>query len=483
MANAATGTVKDMFAAKTFPLPDGYSRALCANIAEWTYERLPAPVLHNVKALILDTLGVIGGAAHAPGIPELNARLSRWEKTGSATGLIGKRRYSPPTAAMANGAAAHALDFDDQHDPARVHTSAVVLPTLLATAEDLSAEGKPVSGKDFILAYAIGAELHARLGLACYNSLGKGWHPTMIFGTVAAGVAAARLTGLDAGGLAHALGMAFHQASGSAQSMRDGVLSKRIGPGFASRNAVVGAFLAADGLTSTRGTLEGNAGLFALYERNEVKPEILTGGLGADWRVAEYSFKPYPCCRCNHTPIGIGIELHEKGIQPADVAAIEIGMGNVNWLTVGAPYDPARNDIVHAQFNTAYSFARALADGKVDLHSYRKPAITDSGIAALTAITKVVDDPAIEPTAIEPARLKLTLKSGKVIELKRDTIKGSPQDPMTDAEMRAKVRGCLEFGLGATAAEVERLADGVATLEQSNDAAKSIIDAFPAQKI
>ena len=85
----------------------------------------------------------------------------------------------------------------------------------------------------------------------------------------------------------------------------------------------MGAFLAADGLSSTRATLEGNAGFFALYERNEVKPELLTDGLGRDWRVAEYSFKPYPCCRCNHTPIGIGIELHQKGIKATDVAAIE----------------------------------------------------------------------------------------------------------------------------------------------------------------
>ena len=482
MTAAPVSNIKEMFAAKTLPLPDGYSRALCATVAGWTYDTLPAKVVQTTKALILDTLGVIGGAATAPGIAELNARLARWEKTGAATGLIGKRRYSPPTAAMANGAAAHALDFDDQHDPARVHTSAVVLPTLLATAEDLSAEGKPVSGKDFILAYAIGAELHARLGLACYNSLGKGWHPTMIFGTVAAGIAAGKLLKLDTNGLANALGMAFHQASGSAQSMRDGVLSKRLGPGFAARNAVMGAFLAADGLTSTRGTLEGNAGLFALYERNEVKPELLTDGLGTDWRVAEYSFKPYPCCRCNHTPIGIGIELHQQGIKPADVAAIEIGMGNVNWLTVGAPYEPARNEVVHAQFNTSYSFARAFADGKVDLHSYRKPAITDSSIAAIAAIIKVVDDPAINPTAIEPARVKLTLKSGKIIELERDTINGSPQDPMNDAEMRAKVRGCLEFGLGASAADVERLADVVAALDTSADAAKSILDAFPVQR-
>ncbi len=478
MAESIASAVKELFAAKSFPLPDGYSRALCANIAEWTYDSLPAPVVRTVKALILDTLGVIGGAAHALGIAELNARLSKWEKTGSATGLVGRHRYSPPTAAMANGAAAHALDFDDQHDPARVHTSCVVLPTLLATAEDIG----NISGKDFILAYAIGAELHARLGLACYNSLGKGWHPTMIFGTLAAAVAAGKLLKLDANGLANALGMAFHQASGSAQSMRDGVLSKRLGPGFAARNAVTGAFLAADGLTSTRGTLEGNAGLFALYERNEVKPEILTHGLGSDWRVAEYSFKPYPCCRCNHTPIGIGIELHKQGIKPADVAAIEVGMGNVNWLTVGAPYDPSRNDVVHAQFNTAYSFARAFADGKVDLHTYRKPAITDNGIAAIAALTRIIDDPAIDATAIEPARVKMTLKSGKVIELKRDTIKGSPQDPMNDAEMRGKVRGCLEFGLGATAAEVDRLADVVAALERSGDAATAILEAFPVRK-
>src|SRR5688500_3689212 len=275
---------------------ENLSRTLCDNIASWRYETLPAAVVSTVKALMLDTLGVIGGAARAPGIPELNARLGRWEPSGSATGLVGKRRYTPPSAALANGAAAHALDFDDQHDPARVHTSCVVLPALLASAEDAGS----VNGRDFLLAMAIGAEIHARLGLACYNSLGKGWHPAMGFGTRAASLGAGRLLNLDAGGLQNALGMAYHQASGSAQSMRDGVLSKRLGAGFAARNAVVGAALAADGLTGTRRTLEGSAGLFALYERGEVKTELLTAGLRSAWRTPEYSFKPYHCCRCNH---------------------------------------------------------------------------------------------------------------------------------------------------------------------------------------
>ena len=160
-------------------LADDYTLRLCEQFARWRYADLPAEVVRMLKLFLIDTLGVIAGAANAPGIRELNQRLAKWESSGSATGLIGKRKYSPPTAALANGAAAHALDFDDQHDPARVHTNCVVLPTLLATAEDI---GK-VSGKDFLLAYAISTELHARLGLACYNSLGKGWHPTMVFGT------------------------------------------------------------------------------------------------------------------------------------------------------------------------------------------------------------------------------------------------------------------------------------------------------------
>ena len=88
-----------------------------------------------LKFFLLDTLGVIGGARRARH-PRAQPAAVEMGEGGSATGLIGKRRYSPPSAALANGAAAHALDFDDQHDPARVHTNSVVLPTLLATAEE-----------------------------------------------------------------------------------------------------------------------------------------------------------------------------------------------------------------------------------------------------------------------------------------------------------------------------------------------------------
>jgi 2-methylcitrate dehydratase PrpD len=457
------------------PMAEGASLKLCELVAGLRYEDLPREVTVTVKSLILDALGVIGGAARASGIPELNARLARWETQGSATGLIGKRRYSPPTAALANGAACHALDFDDQHDPARVHTNCVTLPALLAAAEDCGS----ISGRDFLLAYAVSAELHARLGLAAWNSLGKGWHPTMIFGVLSAALGTGRLLKLDAGKLNNALGLAFHQASGSAQSMRDGVLSKRLGAGFAARAAVLAAFLAADGLTGTRRTLEGNAGLAALYERGEFNPDIVFGELGTSWRVPEYSFKPYPCCRCNHTLIGIGIELHSRGIRADAMESAEIRLGHTNWLTVGEPYDARRDSVVHAQFNAAYSFARALADGTVGLVSYQKPAITDPAVAALAARTAIVSDSDIDPAAIEPARVIVTLKDGRRMEAARATIKGSPREPMTEDELLTKFRACLEFGLAATRSQADRLAETVLNLEAAPDAGAALVGAFP----
>ena len=175
----------------------------------------------------------------------------------------------------------------------------------------------------------------------------------MVFGTLARASAPAGSSG-STRRLRNALGMAFHQTSGSAQSMRDGVISKRLGAGFAARSAVLGAFLAADGLTGTRRTLEGNAGLFALTSATKCDRNCYRRA-GTALAHSRYSFKPYPCCRCNHTPIGLGIKLHNQGVNQPTVGSAEIGMGNVNWLTVGEPYDARRDSVVHAQFNAAYS--------------------------------------------------------------------------------------------------------------------------------
>lgn len=460
-------------------LPAGFSLALCEQVAAWRYENLPAPVVRMVKMCLADTLGVIGGAARADGIPALHARMARWETGGSATALIGKQRLSPPGAALLNGAAAHALDYDDIHDGARVHSGCVVLPAVLAAAEDVSQRRGGVSGKEFLTALAAGMELHARLGLTCFNSLQMGWHPTAIFGAMAAALAAGHVLRLDAVQMRNALGIAFHQASGSAQSAYDGVLTKRIGAGFAARDAVTSAFLAADGLTGTPAALEGRAGFFALYMRGEVKPGLLIDGLGRHWRAGEYSLKPYPACRCNHGAIAQAIQLHREGIAAESVASVEIGMSEANWTLVGKPYDAAQGSAVHAQFNAAYSFARALTDGQVGPAAYEQPAIGNAGVAALAARVRVFADPAIANDAMEPVRIRLQLTDGRSLTMQGGTLKGSVQEPMTETELQDKLRGCFAFGLDAPPASADRVAATVLSLESEADAAAALCAAFP----
>lgn len=464
----AVGTVDEM---------DGLSSRLCEEVATWRFEDLPPDVVHTTKLFVLDTLGVIGGGARAPGIAELRGRMTRWEKDGSATSLIGKHRMSPPHAALLNGATAHALDFDDIHDPARVHAFCVMLPTMLATAEDIG----NVSGRDFLLALAVGAEIHARLGLAAYNCLGKGWHPTMTLGVLAGALAAGKLLRLDAGKLLNALGLALHQACGTAQSMHDGVLAKRLGAGFAARGAVTAAFLAQDGITGPFRPLEGEAGLFNFLEAGEFDLGPLMDDLRGEWRMRGYSFKPYPCCRCNHTTIALALDLRAQGLRPADVAAVEILLPKVNFQTVGQPYDVTRKSVVHAQFNACYTFARALTDGRINLESYTQSAVVDPTIAALADRVSVAIDAQEAATDMAPSKIKVTRTDGSVVEAASRAIPGSPQAPMTEAAILEKFKGCLSFGLGCPEPEAAAFAETVLAIEDMPDISR-LIRAFPSSR-
>ena len=454
---------------------DGFSREVMAAYENWSYSSLPASVVNRVKLFVLDTLGVIAAAADAPGIPEVNRLLLGWEGAGPSTMLIGKGRVAPPTAALANGAAAHALDFDDNHDPGRVHCYAVILPAALAAAE---ARGG-VSGRDFIAALATGVELQARLGLAAPNSMSKGWHPTTVMGTLGAAAAAARVLDLRAGQFSDAVGLAFHQASGTRQALNDGVLAKRLGAGFASRNGTSAAFLAAAGLTGPTRFLEGEAGLFQLYERGEVLPDALLRDLGQTWEIMTHSMKPYPCCRCTHNVIAIGKELHREGLSPAEIESVVIGMSQTNNKIVGEPYDVGRDSTIHAQFNASYCFAAALIHGRVDVATFQRPQISDPAVSALASRTCVVVDDGIAAGAMSPTRVTILCRDGRRIERFLEFMEGSPEQPMTDDEAVAKFSSCLEMGLGAAPAAIETLADKVLDLENCADIA-DIVAHFPA---
>ncbi|MEW5421460.1 MmgE/PrpD family protein [Amorphus sp. 3PC139-8] len=436
---------------------------------------VPNEVRETVSQFLLDTFGVIAGAARAPGISEMNRAVEGFEPEGAATVLLGDAGRGPSIAAMLNGAASHALDFDDQHDPARVHVFCVVLPAALAASE---AKGG-VDGRTFTTAVACGVELFCRLGLACYNSLGKGWHPTTALGSLAAALTAGRIFGLDGERMAHALGLAFTQMSGTTQFIADGALAKRMGPGFAARNGVLAARLAATGVTGPVRFLEGKAGLFTLHERGEVKPEILRDGIGERWHLLDLSMKPYPCCRCVHSTIQLGLELYEEGIRPDDVVSGTIVLGEVNAGIVGAPFVPDHaNPVVHAQFNACYGLAAALTDGRVGLATYTADRVR-APESALATCFEVTVPGTIEATAIAPAAIELVLKDGRTVAKRTETMKGSPDQPMSEDEIFAKFADCLAWGFGADRAASAKLAEAILALESASDV-RDVVTAFRA---
>jgi 2-methylcitrate dehydratase PrpD len=456
------------------PVADGFSRDVAAAYQGWDFASLPEDVVARIKLFVLDTLGVIAAASDAAGIQELNATLRGWEKDGASTALIGKWRASPPNAALANGAAAHALDFDDNHDPGRVHAYSVILPAALAAAEQKGG----VSGREFITALATGVELQARLGLASPNSMPRGWHPTTVMGAFGAAAAAARILKLEGGKFSDALGLAYHQASGTRQALNDGVLAKRLGPGFSARNGVTAAFFAAAGLTGPTRFLEGEAGHFGLYERGEVVPGRLLDGLGRDWEVLTHSMKPYPCCRCTHNAIAIGEALHREGLKAGQIDRVVIGMGRTNTKIVGDPYEAKRNSTVHAQFNAGYCFAAALVHGKVNLATFQAPNLTDPVIAELAGRARVVVDDLIPAAAMSPTRITVTKRDGTSFVQYREFMDGSPEQPMSEAEAIAKFAACMETGTGASRPAIDKLAEKVLSLERCSDIAE-VVSLFP----
>ena len=177
----------------------------------------------------------------------------------------GEERCPAPAAALVNGTLAHALDFDDTHLPSVLHPSASVVPAALAVAE---ARGR--SGAEALHAIAVGIEINVRLGSAGYDAtqrvnlfFERGLHATSICGALAAAGAAALLLGLDAAGVADAIGIAASMGAGLLEANRTGGTVKRVHCGWAAHAGVCAAELARSGLTGPPTVLEGRFGFFA----------------------------------------------------------------------------------------------------------------------------------------------------------------------------------------------------------------------------
>lgn len=373
---------------------DGH-RELAFELAELTAglrpSDLPRAVEQTVRADVLDTLGCALAGTGARGVGELVELLASWGGTPeSAVWGTGLRLPAPP-AALANGTAAHALDFDDTHDAAVLHAGVTVVPAALAAAQRRGA----LPWEELLCAIASGLEVACRIGAATTAGPGQsGWLLTPLCGTFGAAAAAARAVGCDAERTLHALGIAYAQAAGNGQATLDRALTKRMQAGFAARSGVLAAVLAKTGITGATEPLEGPRGYFRVYHGGGYSHESARDELGEHFLLEQLSFKRYPCCRWTHAAIDAALECRQRGLSADDVEAIQVHVSRQAYASTSKQPTGSQDaaGVVSAQFSIPYAVAVALLEGPPRLEHFTEAAVGCPEFLALASRVAVEVD-------------------------------------------------------------------------------------------
>jgi 2-methylcitrate dehydratase PrpD len=430
-------------------------------VVDLRYEDLPEVVVHIARRALLDTLGAgISGATADEG-QRLLAAVGELDRTEDVTVWGTSRRLSAPLAALVNGTMTHSLEMDDFGGCD--HSGAVVVPAALAIAEH-SGRG---SGHELLASIVAGYELARRPmeaagGYPAHNQ--RGWHSTGTCGSFGAAAAAARLLGLDVERTTWALGLAGTFTGGTWAFLEDGAMSKRLHPGKAAENGVLSAYLASRGFTGPTRIFEAAwGGFLATYAPDEGQAELLTAGLGEDYRILRTGFKPYASCRGVHSSIDALLSLRrEHQLEPDEIKRVVVRANPFDAQMVG---NTNVETMLDAQMSLPYGLAVTLLSGRADISQYTPEKLSSPEVReALSRITMSVDSSV--PNDQEPL-VELHLRDGRVLSARVDVALGAPENPLNDDALIEKFRGLA--GLVLPGAQVERLVDVVWRVDEQPD--------------
>jgi 2-methylcitrate dehydratase PrpD len=276
--------------------------------------------------------------------------------------------------------------------------------------------------------------------------------------------------------MVNALGIVYSSVAGNHQVTRDASLMKRVQPGLAAQAAVVAVQLAQRGIRGPQLTFEGIDGFFRVYLHDRCDGAIVRKGLGRDFELLNLSYKPYPCCRYNHTAVDAMLQARATSERPAsDIRAVRVGVTAQCYEAVCTPEAVRRSPrtIVEAQFSIPYTVACAWIDGSLGLGHFTDEALQRSDILDLAARVHPYVDAKIErdwSRSISPAALHIEFRDGRTLEVRADYPKGHPRNPMTPADFAAKVSDCAAFTARPLRTDTaQRLTDTVGALDSLPD--------------
>ena len=398
--------------------------------------------IQRAQHAIQDIVACTVAGAGDEGAARVRATISSYGG-GPATVFGAMVKAPTPWAALANGVAAHALDFDDNYLPGFTHATAVLIPALFALAEEIGA-----SGEQLIDAYIVGLEMHSAIGRGVNRAhYDMGWHATSTVGCIGTAAACGRLLGFDRERMTHTISLGVSMASGA--KVQFGTMCKPFHAGMAAKNAVLAAQLAANGLQARDVALEGSLGFRELYGGAEAQGwSDIVPNLGKPLAIEAFGLAPkrYPCCGSAHRVLDVVLDLRNQyGFAAEDVVKVEalVGFGNKRNLMYDNPIQE-----MEARFSMNYCVAVALLNGRLSLSDFTPQAVHRPEVQALLPkVTMIAHDRGAEgadPTIGLPHKVSITLKDGRILTGSTTWPKGTIHNPFDASDLRDKFRDCCE---------------------------------------
>jgi 2-methylcitrate dehydratase PrpD len=389
--------------------------------------------------MILTVLGTTMAGSASEGCKEMIEYYTTMGGKNEATVFVDGRKMPAPNAAFVNSVMARSLDFCDAMAPG-MHIGSSLVPSAFAAAE--LAGG--CSGKQFLAALTIGAELSSRLNLT--ESAYDGFDPTGVCTVFAATAAVGRILDLDSDQMWNALALAFNRSGGSFQSNIDGSLAVRIIQGWVSQNSFTCAQFAQSGITGPRNFLEGIYGYFHLFGRDRVDSEHVTGDLGKRFELQNMVFKKYPSCGVTQGSTDAILQLiKEEGLKAGDIREINVRVPPYAYKLVGHPFKLGETPRVNAQFSIQYCVASALLRGNSRLHDFDEAAIRDPDVLSLMKQIKVSSDAQLDSRGHTALDMEVLTENGDSYLKKVDISPGFPGNPLTQEEHLEHYWKCLAY--------------------------------------
>jgi 2-methylcitrate dehydratase PrpD len=399
----------------------GLTAALARFLARSRWEDIPAAIGHEGKRGLLNALGCILAGRDDPAISIV-------------------RSVFPLEDALIDAAAATAHDYDDTHLPTVIHATPPVAAAVLSIARK-----QEVSGAELLHAFVLGVETSCRMGNAVTpGHYERGWHITSTCGVFGAAAAAARLLRLDERQTAAALGIAATQACGLVEVL--GSMARVLNAGFAARNGLAAARLAAAGFEGPRAPIEGLRGFVNVFGGNADLSQ-LTQRLGEHWEMKQLAYKPYPSGVVLHALIDACLEHREALGEALKVGqSIEV---QLHPLAIERTDRPEPRNAIEARLSAQHAAAVALLRGEAGLEQFSDAAALDGEVRALRRRFGLAADPRLDKMAAR-------IRAGAAL------IEAPASRPMDDARLEAKFSRLA----GAHAARLLETVRSLETLER-----------------